>query len=67
MRYDSIARLVIYVQNNRDIKYISRLVLECKEELKKERCGQCIAHTHICYGTILIFHFFHCLVLWTLL
>jgi len=30
MRYDSVARLVIYVQNNRDIKYVPRLVLECR-------------------------------------
>jgi len=30
MRYDSVAMLVIYIQNNRDIKYVSILVLECR-------------------------------------
>jgi len=34
MRYDSVARLVIYVQNNRDIKYVPRLVLECRRQRK---------------------------------
>jgi len=34
MRYDSVARLVIYVQHNRDIKYVPRLVLECRQQRK---------------------------------
>jgi len=34
IRYDSVARLVIYVQNNRDIKYVPRLVLECRRQRK---------------------------------
>jgi len=34
MRYDYVARLVIYVQSNRDIKYVPRLVLECRRQRK---------------------------------
>jgi len=37
MRYNSVAKLVIYIQNNRDIKYVPRLALECRQQRKNQK------------------------------